>query len=261
MNRENPNKPNQPIIHLKNVAFSYNGENVLENVNVEIFEKEFIWIVGPNGGGKTTLIKIILGLLRPQQGIATVYGEKPRKERHRIGYMTQETDLDLQYPVTVLDVALMGRIGNGGGGLFKRLTNHDKKIAESALSEVGLENLKDKPFSNLSGGQLRRLLIARALAVEPDILILDEPNANLDVDSEKELYNLLKKLNERLTIITVSHDSTFVSDFVKRVLCVNREVHEHPTSAVNGEFASHLFDGRRRIVQHNRDIGEDYLND
>ncbi len=243
---------NDPIISANNLSFSYNGETVLENVNLTINENDFVWIVGPNGGGKTTLLKLMLGLLKPKNGTIKIFGNSPKKARRYIGYMPQHISLDSQFPVNVLDVVLMGRLGNGEGvGPFRSI---DKEIASKVLRQVGLYEYRQKPFSELSGGLQRRLLIARALVSQPKILLLDEPTANLDVNSEKELYELLQKLNKNLTIILVSHDPAFVSDFVKRAVCVNREVHEHPTTAISGLYVSEFYGGERRIVRHDRHL-------
>jgi len=239
-----------PIILTDNLSFSYNGEAVLEKVKLAINKDDFVWIVGPNGGGKTTLLKLILGLLKPKTGRIEVLGMTPQKARRFVGYMPQFVSLDSQFPVNVMDVVLMGRLGNGEGvGPYRR---SDREVAAEALQKVGLFEFRFRPFSSLSGGQQRRLLIARALASQPEILILDEPTANLDFRAEKELYELLQKLNENLTVILVSHDPAFVSDFVKRVICVNREVHEHPTTAISGLHISEFMGGDRRIVLHNQ---------
>lgn len=246
---------NNPIISANNLSFSYNGNTVLENVNLTINENDFVWVVGPNGGGKTTLLKLFLGLLKPQSGTIKIFGNPPRKARRYIGYMSQHISLDNQFPVNVLEVVLMGRLGNGKG--FGPFRATDKKIAAEVLQQVGLYQYRHKPFSELSGGQQRRLLIARALVSLPKILLLDEPTANLDANSEKDLYELLKNLNKKLTIILVSHDPAFVSDFVKRVVCVNRDVHEHPTSEISGLYVSEFYGGERRIVRHDKHIEED----
>lgn len=244
-----------PVIQVENVSFSYDGFPVLEDVNLSIGEKEFVWIVGPNGGGKTTLLKLILGLLKPSRGKISIFGKEPERSLARVGYMTQHARLDPDFPVNVLDVVLMGRLGLGRP--FGPYHPNDKALAENALSEVGLLDLRNRSFSSLSGGQQRRLLIARALAGDPELLILDEPTASLDMVVEKELFELLQRLSERLTIITVSHDPTFVSDFVKRVVCVNRYVHEHPTSEINGISASDIYRGGRRIVRHDKGVEEE----
>ena len=246
---------NYPIISANNLSFSYNGEIVLKNVNLTINENDFVWIVGPNGGGKTTLLKLILGLLKPKIGDIKILGNSPQKARKYIGYMSQHILLDSQFPVNVLDVVLMGRIGNSKTiGPFR---STDKEIAHEVLKQVGLFEYRHKQFSQLSGGQQRRLLIARALVSRPKILLLDEPTANLDADSEKDLFELLHKLNKELTIILVSHDPAFVSAFVKRVVCVNGEVHEHPTAEIAGSYVSELYGDQRRIVQHNKHIEDE----
>ncbi|MCP4704358.1 MAG: ABC transporter ATP-binding protein [candidate division Zixibacteria bacterium] len=243
---------NNPIILANNLSFSYNGQTVLENVDLTINKNDFVWIVGPNGGGKTTLLKLFLGLLKPKNGTIKIFDNSPQKARRYIGYMPQYISLDKQFPVNVIDVVLMGRLGNGEGvGPFG---SSDKEIAKEVLHQVGLYKYRQKQFSELSGGQQRRLLIARALASKPKILLLDEPTANLDVTSEKELYELLQKLNEDITIILVSHDPAFVSDFVKRAVCVNREVHEHPTTSISGLYVSEFYGGERRIVRHDKHI-------
>jgi zinc transport system ATP-binding protein len=243
------------VVRLEDVSFSYNGIDALIDVDLKVYNKDFVWIVGPNGGGKTTLLKIILGLLKPKKGFVEIFGKPPKKALLKIGYMTQESELDMQFPLTVRDVVMMGRLKKGfTAGPYR---SDDILLAEKALEEVGLEDLGDRAFSVLSGGQKRRLLIARALCGEPELLILDEPTANLDPVAEKELYELLNKLNERLTIITVSHDPTFVSDFVKRAICVNRHVHEHPTSEINGQFMGDLYTGTRRMVRHDQDVKEE----
>ncbi|MEW5925241.1 MAG: ABC transporter ATP-binding protein [Candidatus Zixiibacteriota bacterium] len=242
------------VVRIENLTFSYDGVPVLEKVNLKIEENDFVWVVGPNGGGKTTLVKLILGLLQPRSGIVEVFGRHPSDVRSRIGYMPQFARLDPQFPINVIDVVLMGRLGSRRKlGPFSR---NDREIAESVLDEVGLLDLSRKSFSSLSGGQQRRVLIARALAVEPELLILDEPTANLDLLVEKELYDLLRTLNSRLTIIMVSHDPAFVSDNVERVVCVKRTVSEHPTCELEGNFIGELFGGEMRLVRHDKHIGK-----
>jgi zinc transport system ATP-binding protein len=191
----------------------------------------------------------MLGLLRPLRGDVRVFGLNPEEARPRIGYMPQHLQLDPQFPATVMDVALMGRLGHGKRyGFYSR---QDKEIAAKALDQVGLYELRKKVFSAISGGQRQRLLIARALACEPELLLLDEPAANLDVVMEGDLYELLRALNRKLTIVMVSHDIGFVSEVVKSVICVKRKVLMHPTTEITGEIINEIYGSPMRMVRHN----------
>jgi zinc transport system ATP-binding protein len=240
---------NVSAIVTKGLWFSYDSHPVLEDVNLSVPQGDFVSVVGPNGGGKTTLLKLILGLLRPSRGEVRVFGISPGDARPRIGYMPQHSQLDPQFPATVMDVALMGRLGHGRRHGF--YTRKDKEIVGAALEQVGLYDLRKKAFSSISGGQRQRLLIARALACEPDLLLLDEPAANLDVVMEGDLYELLHTLNQRLTVVMVSHDLGFVSKVVKSVICVKRKVLMHPTSEITGEIINDIYGSPMRMVRHN----------
>lgn len=239
-------------IRITGLWFSYDGHPVLEDVNLSIPQGDFVSVVGPNGGGKTTLLKLVLGLLRPSQGEVRVFGAPPEQARPRIGYMPQLAQLDPQFPATVMDVTLMGRLGHGRR--FGPFSKKDKEIASKALGQVSLYDLRKKPFSSISGGQRQRLFIARALACEPDILLLDEPTANLDLAMEGDLYELLRALNQKLTVVMVSHDIGFVSEVVKSVVCVKRKVLMHQTSEITGEIINEIYGSPMRMVRHN---GED----
>lgn len=240
----------EPILKADNVSFSYGRTPALIDVSLNIEEHDFVWMVGPNGGGKTTLLKLFLGLLKPDMGKVTVLGRRPGQTRHLIGYMPQHAQLDPQFPVDVMSMVLMGRTGNTHP--IGRYSSADREAARAALAEVGLESLAGRPFSAMSGGQQRRLLIARALAADPKILLLDEPTANLDLHVEDELFELLRTLSTRLTILMVSHDTAFVSPSVKSVVCVNRHVHVHPTAEVDSEIMSELYGRPIRIIRHDR---------
>jgi len=241
---------NAPVISFENLSFSYDGSPALEDVNLIIDEREFACIVGPNGGGKTTLVKLVLGLLKPSAGRVRVFGQPPRGVRSRMGYMSQHVHLDSQFPVSVMDVVLMGRLGNGRP--FRPYRREDRSAAEKALQEVDLYDLRSRPFSTLSGGQLRRLFIARAIACQPELLLLDEPTANLDPRIEQELYQVLDDLNKRMTVVVVSHDMALVSRFVQKVICVKRNVHVHPTCEVEGGMFSEIFGTDVRLIRHDR---------
>ncbi len=246
-----------PIIELRDVSFSFAEVPVLEDVNITIPEGDLVSVVGPNGGGKTTLLKLILGLFRPVKGKVRVFGEPPDRSRRRIGYMPQDARHDPQFPVTVMDVVLMGRVERGWGG---RYSGEDKTAARAALAEVGLLSLAGRLFSALSGGQRQRILMARALATQPDLLILDEPTSNVDAVVEARFYDILRELNRRMTIIIVSHDLGFVSDIVQDVVCVNRRVFVHPTSDITGEVIRDIYGGEVRVVRHDRHGPEEHAH-
>jgi len=238
-------------ISIEHVTFSYNGAPVLEDVDLNVARDDFVWMVGPNGGGKTTLLKLVLGLLTPDSGRVRVFGRTPRSGRGRIGYMPQQLSLDPQFPVSVMDVVLMGRLGRLDAG--RRYGAADRCAAERALEQVGLTDQSDRLFSELSGGQQRRMFVARALACEPELLILDEPTANVDQLLQRELYRLLESLKGKTTVVMVSHDPAFVGRFVKQVVCVNRTVEVHPTGEVSSEMLGEWYRGRDiRIVRHDR---------
>ncbi len=238
----------ETLVSFQDVFFAYNGATVLEAVSFTIPAKTFISIVGPNAGGKTTLLKLMLGLLTPDRGSIAVFGLPPVKARPRIGYMPQHVQFDPHFPVNVLDVVLMGRLGKGARfGPYRR---QDQEIAREALRWLEMDDFRERPFMALSGGQRQRVLIARALAAEPALLLLDEPTANVDMAVETELFELLHRMSREITVVAVSHDLGFVSQYVESVICVNRRVMVHPTSAVTGEIISALYGADVRMVHH-----------
>jgi zinc transport system ATP-binding protein len=240
-----------PILAFDNVSFSYGPVPVLEKATFSIAERESVCIVGPNGGGKTTLVKLILGLLEPTAGQIRVFGGNPKAARPRIGYMPQYLLYDPLFPVTVRDIVLMGRLRSDGiRGFFGWPDREDRQAAGEALRQVGMEEFARRPFSSLSGGQRQRALIARALAGRPDILLLDEPTSNVDTLIEAKLLKLLRELNERMTIMMVTHDLGFVSEMVEKVVCVNRVVAVHPTSDISGKIIHDIYGGHVRMVRH-----------
>lgn len=245
------------VVKIENVSFAYNGYRVLDNVNLTVNDGDFLCIVGPNAGGKTTLLKLILGLLKPTLGSIRVFGLTPVKVRHRIGYMPQHITLDPLFPVNALDVVLMGRLRNSNRfGFFRKA---DRQAAVEALRKVELQDERHRSFSDLSGGQRQRVLIARALVTDPNLLILDEPTSNVDAVVETELYELLSRLNIRMTVVVVTHDLGFVSSYVKQVACVNRKVVVHETSDISGEMINALYGRDVQMVRHDTRItGSDY---
>jgi len=239
--------PGDIVISLNGVDFSYNGELVLKDVNLEIHEREMIGIIGPNGGGKTTLLRLILGLLKPRCGEVLVFGQPPARSSHRLGYVPQHMLYDNRFPVSVLDVVLMGLTGKSSLGPFARAT---VRKAEEALASVNLSDYRNSPFAELSGGQRQRVLIARALASSPDMLLFDEPTANVDTTAGEKLYAILEQLNSRMTILIVSHDIGFVNRHISSVVCVNQQVVVHPTSDLAGQNIIDLYGHDMALIRH-----------
>ena len=233
-------------IKFNKVNFCYDTVPILKDVNFVINRGDFISILGPNGGGKTTLAKLILGLYSPDSGNILVHGKSPVQTRDLIGYVPQFSLFDPNFPVSVLDVVLMGRINN----FSIRYTKEDRFHADKAMENVGINNLKTKPYSDLSGGQRQRVLIARALATNPQILLLDEPTANVDAAIEYKMSSMLSNLKKTMTILLITHDLGFVSELVNKVVCVNKKVHIHPTSGITEEHIRELYNDNMRIVRH-----------
>ncbi len=236
------------IIEFNNVNFKYDKDIIIDSAHFAISENEFTGIIGPNGGGKTTLLKLLLGILQPSSGTISILGKSAKYARKDIGYMPQYLQYDKQFPATVLDIVLMGRLTNK---LFTFYSNKDKEIAMNSLEQMEVAHLANTMFSELSGGQRQRILIARALASEPKILLLDEPTANIDPALEDKFYNLLKKLAGSMTIVSVSHDLRFVMNIVEKVICINRNVHIHSTEHFKNDFIDSVYNTQNyNIVQH-----------
>jgi len=240
-------------IQIEDLNFSYGSVCVLEKANLSIGDKEFVSVVGPNGGGKTTLLKILLGQIEAQSGTVSVFGKSPTLGRRWIGYLPQYANLDAQFPVTALDVVLMGRLGKTRTLGF--YTKADREAARSTLARVGLRNMENRPLFSLSGGQRQRVLIARALVSGPKLLLLDEPSSSLDDYVEQELYDFLRELNRELTIVVVSHDVAFVSRYVEKVVCVNRAVHTHPVAEIDENIIHDMYGEHVHMVRHDQEHG------
>ncbi len=236
------------IINIDDVSFSYSNIPVVRNVNLAVREGEFLGVIGPNAGGKSTLLKLILGLLQPDAGEITVFGKRPEKGRSRIGYVPQHPAFSRDFPINVRDAVLLGRLGETRW--YGGYTQEDKEIAINALKVVEIDNIRNQTIDSLSGGQLQRVLIARALASRPDILILDEPTANIDVRAEEDIFGLLKQYNDHMTIIVVSHDIGFISGYVDRVACLNQTMLCHTTSEISGKTIEELYGAPVRMIQH-----------
>ena len=237
-----------PAISIDDVSFGYGGPMILDHVSLEILDGEFLGIVGPNGGGKSTLLKLILGLLFPDSGRIKVLGKSTKQGRAAIGYVPQYAAFERSFPITVEQAVLLGMMGKTRS-LFG-YSKEDYKCALDALRETEIDNLKERLLNTLSGGQLQRVLIARALVSRPKILILDEPTSNIDSRVEEDIFDLLKKLNERSTILVVSHDIGFISGYVNRVACLNRTLVCHETAAISGKTIEELYGAPVHMIQH-----------
>jgi zinc transport system ATP-binding protein len=238
-----------PVVEVEGLTFGFDpARPVLKEATFRVEPLDFASVIGPNGGGKTTLLKLLLGLLQPDRGAVRVLGTSPQKARQRVGYMPQHATIDPRFPIDVMDVVLMGRLN--ATRAFGPYARRDRAAARSALEHAGLAGFERRPIAALSGGERQRVLVARALAAEPELLLLDEPAAGLDQRVEHDFFQLLVELNRRMTIILVSHDLGFVSRYVRTVICVNRTVQVHPTSAVNGRVIADMYGGEVRLVHH-----------
>ena len=223
---------NTPLIEIKNLTIGYDSHKVLDNVNLAIRSNDFIGVIGPNGGGKTTLIKAILGLLSGWSGTIT-----SSLDQSKMGYLPQQNPFDKEFPITVNEVVLSGLAGKKG--LFKKYTQSDFNRAYELMNQAGVGELKSKSIGKLSGGQMQRTLLCRALMNEPELLILDEPSTFVDNQFENELFEWLKKLNEKIAILMVSHDIGTISSHVKTIACVNYHLHYHTSNKITAEQLAH----------------------
>lgn len=243
------------ILSLKNISYRYSGENVLDAVSFDVKRGDFLGLIGPNGSGKTTLLRIILGLITPQTGVVSLFGQKVTEfhDWYKIGYVPQKvTQLELRFPITVAEVVTLGRVARVG--LFHRLNQRDLQIVEEALEEVDLSRYKTAVLAELSGGEQQRVFIAKALASEPELLILDEPTVGVDVEAQDRFYQQLLRLNKTkgLTLILVSHDIDVVVNEVNKLACLNKRLiyHGGPKEFIRGNYLSKLYGKSRRFIIH-----------
>lgn len=234
------------IIELKDVSVSYGNHVALTNVNLDVYSRDFLGVIGPNGGGKSTLVKAILKAL-PYSGSISYSPDIELDNIRRIGYLPQISDVDKSFPISVTDVVLSGLLAEKR--LFSQFTRKDKGKAIELLATAGIENIAHKPIGEISGGQFQRALLCRALISDPKLLILDEPTNFVDNMFEKELYALLKQLNERMAIIMVSHDLGTISSYVKSIVCVNKSVHRHNSNIITKEQLTN-YDCPIQVVYH-----------
>ncbi len=222
------------LVEIKDLDACYGENTVLKSINLDIYDKDFIGIVGPNGGGKTTLLKIILGLIKPSRGSIRYFNKSKNKDvKDEIGYLPQYSNIDQKFPITVQEVVFSGLIS--GKKFLHPFSSEDKKKVNQILEKFGLITFRKKPAGELSGGQLQKTLLARAIVSSPSLLILDEPNTWVDSRSESELYEILKEINRSAAILLVSHDLGTISSYIKTIACVNKTLHYHPSNEINEE--------------------------
>lgn len=236
---------NTPLVSVRDVSFSYGYETVLKNISLDIYSNDYLAIIGPNGGGKTTLVKIILGLLMPDSG-QVVWSEKER--RRQIGYVPQFATFERDFPLTVRDVVLMGRLN--GSLWWQKVTDEDQSRTTDIIKSMGLESLSRKPVGQLSGGELQRVMIARALVTDPKILFLDEPNASIDSDSRFKLTGILSQLNKKIPIVVITHDITTFASNVEHIACVNRTLFYHGDAELASESLEEAYGCPVELVAH-----------
>jgi zinc transport system ATP-binding protein len=222
------------VLSISNLCAGYNGDPVLDDINLTVYQKDFIGIIGPNGGGKTTLIKVLLGLIKPTRGEVSIMGLDVHKGRWFIGYVPQILQLDQDFPISVWDVVSMGRLGKQP--IMRQYSQDDDRIVTEVLNQVEMFECRKYPIGDLSTGQRQRVYIARALAVEPSILLLDEPTSSIDPHMSTNVYELLKELNNRVTIILISHDMSAISSYVKTIACLNHRMVYHGEKQITADM-------------------------
>jgi zinc transport system ATP-binding protein len=218
------------LIELNGISAGYNWELVIRDAEFKIYHKDFIGIIGPNGGGKTTLIKVILGLLKPKTGEVKYFYDADKKDNF-IGYLPQIHNIDKKFPILVEDVVLSGFMSKFR--LLRKTSRYERMLSEQEMEKMGIIHLRKRPIGELSGGQMQRVFLCRAIVSKPKLLILDEPNNNVDNKFESDLYEILSKLNETVAIMIVSHDIGIISTYIKTIVCVNQYVYYHNSNIID----------------------------
>ena len=236
-------------LDISNLNVFYGEDCALRDVNLQVEEREFLAIIGPNGGGKTTLLKSILGLVQPDSGEIRIFDRTGETARRSIGYVPQFSRFDRRFPISVEEVVLIGRLA-GRSPWFSRFSKQDRQLVDALLERLEISELKHRQIGQLSGGQLQRVLIARALAVEPKILILDEPTASVDSASKTRIYALLKELNQEMTILIVTHDLSAVSSNIDKIACLNQQLFYHGRTELEAGLVEKVYGCPVDLIAH-----------
>lgn len=239
----------EKVIHVDNLTVYYGQTPALTSVCLDVYEGEYLGIIGPNGGGKTTLLKTMLGINPPTEGIVEIYGEPIAKQPTLMGYVPQFAVMNKTFPMTVFEVVLTGRLKSGLKPFF-HYTQKDQATVRDLLARVGISDLAERQISQLSGGEFQKMLIARALAVKPRLLLLDEPTASVDAVSREQIYHLLEELNKEMTIILVTHDLLAVSSYVGQLACLNTRLVYHGEPELTEEVVNHLYGCPVDLIAH-----------
>ncbi len=246
------------VIEIRDLSFSYEKEPVLEHINLTVEEKDFLAIIGPNGGGKSTLLKLMLGINKAKEGSIKILGTDPKDSLREIGYVPQNTNVNTDFPIKVIEVVLMGHV-DGKRPLFG-YGKDEIACAMGALEQVGMQEYAQTKIGSLSGGQRQRVMIARALCAHPKILILDEPTSSIDITGQRDIYELLKELNEYITVIVVSHDISVILEYANKAAHVNKTLSYHDISDKNSTFHTHGNDGHFCEIELLQMLGSESCN-
>jgi len=238
----------EEVVSIKDIWVRYDGIPVLEGISLAVEKGDFLGIIGPNGGGKTTLLKVILGLVNPSRGRVYVLGQPPERSRRHIGYVSQHNLFNRDFPINVRDTVLMGC--NGTTGLIRRYSREDRERAQEALKTVGMLSYQNHQIGKLSGGEQQRVFIARALVSRPELLLLDEPTASVDPAMQTDFYELLERLKQEMTIVMVSHDISAVSIYVDKIACLNRQLFYHGSKEIGPEVLEATYKCPVQMIAH-----------
>jgi len=247
-----------PVVKIENLSFAYENQKVLENINLTVEERDFLAIIGPNGGGKSTLLKLILGINSLKEGEIKVLNKLPKESLNQMGYVPQNTNVNTDFPIKVIEVVMMGHT-EGKRPLFG-YGKHEVLCAMGALERVGMANFAQTKIGSLSGGQRQRVMIARALCAHPKILILDEPTSSIDIAGQRDIYTLLKELNAHITVIVVSHDISVVLEYANKAAHINKILSFHDISDKKSIFFPDEKEGHFCEIEMLQMLGSDSCN-